>query len=86
MIELDDEMKKAIDSGNCEVRFHWYGGMMCTDNDIKMARFKAMEEQHYREEREKNELMLHSLRVQAASLKKMAPFFLFSILFLRLFL
>lgn len=59
--------KVETPDGPVEVRSAMYGGLVVTSNDIKMLRQKLEQEQYYRQQQEEHELLMHAMKIQAAS-------------------
>lgn len=57
-----------------EVRVGFYGGLMCTSNNIKMLRFDLEMKDHYRQEHEKHELEMQLLKLKTRSILSWIPF------------
>lgn len=64
MSTIEDVTKNPNDY---EMRFQWYGGLMCTSNDIKMLRFDLEMKEHYRQENERHDLMIHAMKCYSNS-------------------
>ena len=62
-----------MDDSKYEVRVGWYGGLVCTSEQIQMIKFQIEMEQHYKEQREEHELLIRALGLRATLIKWYAP-------------
>lgn len=47
-----------------EVRCGWYGNLVVSPYQIKILKFQLEQEQHYREQKEQHELLMHALKLK----------------------
>jgi hypothetical protein len=60
-------------SERIEIRVGYYGGLICSSEQIKALRFKLEMEQHYRQQQEEHALLIYALKLKAASFRWYMP-------------